>query len=322
MKKSTIQTILATLAVFACVWLAGTMFGHSVKSALGGSPQAVINPPNQNYVAVVFISGPIQNSAPNPLSISPQYYNHRATISYIYSLIDDANNTGIFLEINTPGGGVYETDELYLALMNYRAQTGRPIYAFMHSYAYSGGYYAAMAAEHIGVNRNTMTGSIGVIMTHVSYAGMYEEQGIVIDYITSGENKAMGAEGNTLSEEQRAIYQAIVDESFDQFVGIVCEGRGLDEETVRTIADGRIYTASQALELNLIDEITTHDELFIAFCTDLNSIYYAPNLTEYSFLQQILSATETIALKNEMESLQEIMESFQPGVPLYMYTGV
>jgi len=318
--KNAVKTIAATLAVFMAIWASGLWLGHSVKSALSPT-RAAITPPNQNYVAVVFVSGPIQNTASDPMSAYPQSYNHNATIAYINSLIADENNTGIFLELNTPGGGVYETDALYLALMKYKEETGRPIYAFIHSYSYSGGYYISMAADRIGANRNSMTGSIGVIMSHVSYAGLYEMLGINISYITSGTNKAMGADGNTLSEEQLAIYQGIVDESYDQFVDIICVGRGMDEEFVRTIGDGRIYTSNQALELGMIDEITEHDTMFIAFCTELESIYYAPDLREYSFLQQILNIAETTTPKTEAEAILEIIESFQPGVPLYIYAG-
>lgn len=319
-KNSIIKTIASVLAVFIFVWVAGLLLGNSIKSSLGTS-KAKINPPNQDYIAVIFVNGAIQNASSDPLSTYPQTYNYNATISYIYSLVEDKNNTGIFLELNTPGGSVYDSDALYLALMYYKEQTGRPIEAYIHYYSYSGGYYISMAADKISANRNSMTGSIGVVMTHVSYAGMYEQEGIAVTYITSGKNKSMGSDALTLTEEQLGIYQSIVDESYEQFVEIVCDGRGLSREEVLAAADGRIYTAYQAQALDLIDEIGDHDDILIAFCTDNNSIYYAPDLTEYTFLQQILYSIQQVTPKTEAETLQEIVESFQPGVPLYIYSG-
>lgn len=321
MKKNSIfKTIAAVLAVFVCVWAAGLLLGNSIKSSLGTS-KADINPPRQNYVAVLFVNGTIQNASSDPLSAYPQSYNHNATVSYIYSLVEDDNNTGIFLELNTPGGTVYDSDALYLALMYYKEKTGRPVHAYIHYYSYSGGFYVSMAADNISANRNSMTGSIGVVMTHVSYADMYEKEGIDVTYITSGKNKSMGSEALPLTEDQLAIYQSIVDESYDQFVEIVCDGRGLSREDVLTVADGRIYTAYQAQALNLIDDIGDHDDILIAFCEDNNSTYYAPDLTEYTFLQQVLYSMQEVTPKTEAETLQEIMDSFQPGVPLYIYSG-
>lgn len=104
------------------------------------------------------------------------------------------------------------------------------------------------AADEIYANRNTMTGSIGVIMQMYDLTGLYDKLGVKEVDIVSGKNKAMGSSGQELTDEQRAILQEYVDESYEQFVEIVSRGRGLDSDTVRELADGRIYTASGALE--------------------------------------------------------------------------
>jgi protease-4 len=131
----------------------------------------------------------------------------------------------------------------------------------MGSMAASGGYYISAPADGIYANRNTWTGSIGVIIgTLYDVSGFLDKVGIEATDITSGANKGMGSQTEHMTDEQRAIFQGLVDEAFDQFVGIVSEGRGMDEAYVRQIADGRIYSARQAVDNRLIDGILTRDE--------------------------------------------------------------
>ena len=116
-----------------------------------------------------------------------------------------------------------------------------------------------MASDKIFANRNCTTGSIGVIMSLVNTKELYDKLGIKEVNITSGRNKAMGSSGEDLTDEQKQILQSNVDEAYEQFVGIVAEGRNMDVKTVKNIADGRIYTANQALKLGLIDEIADYE---------------------------------------------------------------
>ena len=154
---------------------------------------------------------------------------------------NDPNNRGILLNINSPGGTVYESDEAYLALMD-------------SSLAASGGYYIACAADYIYANRNTLTGSIGVIAGEsVDATGLFEKIGIKMTTITAGRNKNMGNYNSVLTEEQRAIMQSIADEAYEQFTEIVSDSRGLSISQVKELADGRIYTAKQAKNNGLID---------------------------------------------------------------------
>ena len=150
--------------------------------------------------------------------------------------------SGILLRVDSPGGTVYESEELYRKLVAYKEETGRPVWTYMEHYAASGGYYISAPSDKIYANPNTTTGSIGVIMSGYDMSGLYEKLGIRSVSITSGKNKDM----SKLTEEQIAIYQSSVDESFDRFVEIVADGRKMTEETVREIADGRTYTAKQA----------------------------------------------------------------------------
>lgn len=186
------------------------------------------------------------------------YYDHVGTLEAIDALIDEEENIALLLLLNTPGGSLYESDELYHAVMIYKEKTSRPVYAYMKQECCSGGVYVAMAADTIMAARMTLTGNVGVYMSSYSEAGFYEKLGIEQEYITTGENKVSGYP--TLTEEQRAIDQALVDESFAFFKEVISESRGMTEEQMAPFLDGRILSALQAKELGLIDEVLYYDE--------------------------------------------------------------
>ncbi|MBQ3282015.1 MAG: signal peptide peptidase SppA [Eubacterium sp.] len=211
------------------------------------------------YIGVLDVNGTIQSDSGSELTT--QSYHHSWTLKKIDQLKSDSNNRGLIIAVNTPGGGVYESDELYLAIKDYKETTGRPVYSYMKSQATSGGYYISAPCDKIIANRNCWTGSIGVtIGTMYDITGLLKKYGVKTVTITSGKNKAMGSYTNELTEEQQEILQSLVDEAYEQFVGIVAEGRGMSVKDVKKLADGRIYTAKQAKANGLIDEIATYDE--------------------------------------------------------------
>ncbi len=195
--------------------------------------------------------------------------------------------------MDSPGGGVYESDELYFKIKEYQDTTNRPVVSYMASMAASGGYYISAPADKIYANRNCWTGSIGVtIGTVYDISGLLDNYGIKTVTITSGRNKAMGSMVDPLTDEQRAIFQSLVDESYEQFVGIVAEGRNMDLAKVKTIADGRIYSAQQAYTLGLVDSVCSYDDAI----ADLQKTYqlegceiYDMYYTDDSFFGTLLS---------------------------------
>lgn len=200
-----------------------------------------------SYIAELHIEGTIEHSN--------AAYNQKWLLDTIADLKKDDDNVGIILFLNTPGGGVYEADEVYLALQNYTS-TGKPLYAYMGPLAASGGYYISCAASKIFANRNTLTGSIGVIAgSSIDLSKLMDKAGITYTTIHSGKNKNMGNYNEPLSDEQRAILQSVADECYDQFTTIVAASRHMNKEDVVKLADGRIYTAKQALGNGLIDYI-------------------------------------------------------------------
>ncbi|MGN0734635.1 MAG: signal peptide peptidase SppA [Anaerovoracaceae bacterium] len=210
-----------------------------------------------DYIGVVYVEGEISEDG-------TATYNHAYILNSIEAMINDSENKGMILYVDTPGGSVFASDELYFKVKEYQEKTGRPVYSSMQSQATSGGYYISASCDKIIANRNCWTGSIGVTMgTIYDVTGLLEKAGIKTQTITSGRNKAMGSSTEKMTAEQREILQSLVDEAYDQFVGIVAEGRGLKESKVRELADGRIYTALQAQKLGLVDEIGTFKEAVV-----------------------------------------------------------
>jgi protease-4 len=221
--------------------------------------ETTVEYPNDDFIARISVVGEISSSE-DPYTSSNESYHHDWTMDQIDQLISNPSNKGIFLYVDTPGGTVYESDELYLKLLEYKESTDRPIYVYMGSMAASGGYYVSAVADQIHANRNTWTGSIGVITgTFFDVSGFLDEHKIKAVDITSGRNKNMGGMFESMTDEQKQILQGLVDEAYLQFVDIVAEGRNMDIDEVKVIADGRIYTAKQAVENGLIDEVGTEE---------------------------------------------------------------
>lgn len=288
----------------------GKLFG-GLTSITGGYNQPI---PYGDTVDVFYVEGTIQEGGTT--------YQHTWTINQIDALMENENNKGIFLYVNSPGGGIYESDELYLKLKEYKEITGRPVYAYMAQTAASGGLYITMAADKIYANRMTMTGSIGVIMSVMDTTGLQDLIGIKEENITSGPNKAMG---NPLTKEQKDILQSMIDESYDIFVDIIVENRNLDEAKVREIADGRLYSAYQAKELGLIDEVATYEEAMQNFIDTYGfescQIYHQS--APVSPLEEILSSVESEidgakAIEN-FNAIEQYIESHKtPKIMYYM----
>ena len=192
----------------------------------------------------------------------------------------------MILYVDTPGGSVFASDELYFKIKEYQEKTERPVYASMQSMAASGGYYISAPCDKIIANRNCWTGSIGVTLgTMYDISELLDNLGIKTNTITSGANKAMGSNVEPMTSEQRAIFQSMVDEAYEQFVGIVAEGRDMKISKVKKLADGRIYTAKQALDNGLIDQIGTFEEA----AADMKKTYALGDCAVESFTAPVTS---------------------------------
>jgi protease-4 len=174
----------------------------------------------------------------------------------------DENVKAVVLRVDSPGGSVAASDYLYHHLSKLRAESKKPIVVSMGSIAASGGYYISMAAgpveKTIFAEPSCFTGSIGVMIPHYNVAGLFDKYGIEQDAIVSHRLKDMGSLGRQMTDEEKQIFQTLVDESFVRFKQIICDNRSQftkNPEALNELATGQVYTAQQAKDSGLIDEI-------------------------------------------------------------------
>ncbi|OIO02124.1 MAG: S49 family peptidase [Desulfovibrionaceae bacterium CG1_02_65_16] len=177
----------------------------------------------------------------------------REVVDFLRELRQNDSVKGVLLRIDSPGGAVAPSQELYQAV---RALAKvKPVVVSMGTAAASGGYYAAAPATLIVANSGTITGSIGVRAQYVNLQGLLEKLGLKSDIMASGKMKAAGDPTQPLTPEQRTYIQALIMDLHQQFVSDVASARGLPEADVAKLADGRAYTGKQALKLKLVDKL-------------------------------------------------------------------
>jgi len=168
----------------------------------------------------------------------------------------DENVKAVVLRINTPGGTVTASDIIHHELKSFKASRKIPIVASIMDVGASGGYYVAAAADTVMAHPSSVTGSIGVIMLTVNARGLLEKVGLEATAVTSGPRKDMGSPFRTMTTEERAIFQGLIDSFYQRFLTVVQEGRPqLQMDQIKKLADGRIYTGDQAKASGLVDEI-------------------------------------------------------------------
>lgn len=175
----------------------------------------------------------------------------------VRELREHADNPAIkavVLRVNSPGGVVAPTQEIFAAIQRAR-KAGKPVVATLGAVAASGGYYVAAAADRIYANPGTLTGSIGVVMQMANLEGLLKKVGVEYVVVKAGAYKDVGNFARTMSPEERKMLQALLDDVYSQFVDAVAEGRGLERKEVLAFAEGRIYSGQQALALKMVDEM-------------------------------------------------------------------
>ena len=321
MKKKQIMGLVVAAALFVGVSAASVFTNTISKNLLQNSADDIINlggsyqfnPPSEDYIAIVRVEGTIREQSGSSTLEASSGYQHDSTMNYIDELMDDSNNKGILLYVDSPGGTVYESEELYQKLKEYKETTKRPIWDYMAHYAASGGYMVSMASDKIYANSNTTTGSIGVIMSGYDMSGLYKKLGIRYVSITSGKNK----DSSKFTDEQIAIYQDQINEAYEKFVNIVADGRDMSVEDVKKLADGRTYTAKQAKNNGLIDEISLYPDMKDAMSKKLGTSTFYEMESDEGFLQSLFSKAESLVPKSEAQVLTETAKSVESGVPMY-----
>ncbi|NLW41582.1 MAG: signal peptide peptidase SppA [Tissierellia bacterium] len=253
-------------------------------------------------------------------------YDHEFMLEQLDKVLDDESIKGIYFLVDTPGGGVYESAEIRDRILKIKEEKNIPIYVQMLGMAASGGYYVSADATKIYATQESITGSIGVISTTFDITGLLDKYGVSVTNYTSGNMKAMGSPFESPSEEEKSIWQELINETYDRFVSIVANGRNIPEETVRTLADGRIYTANQALNNGLIDEIAFPEKSLEDLKTENGletaEVFSYHKDTGTDFFSLLDLAKSKVEKSSDLIQLKEIMENHKNmPTPMYLYGG-
>jgi protease IV len=183
----------------------------------------------------------------------------RAIVKQLEGFRKDNDVKAIVFRIDSPGGGIAASQEIYEHVRRVR-ETGKPVIASMGSVAASGGYYVALGADTIMANPGTTTGSIGVIAEFPDFTKLLDKLGVQMTVIKSGRFKDTGSPYRQMNEQDRQYLQAWIDDGYNQFVQAVAKEREMTLERVRLLADGRVYSGEQARQLSLIDTLGTYED--------------------------------------------------------------
>jgi protease-4 len=196
------------------------------------------------------------------IPIEGEILDARDTVEALHRYADNSMVRGIVMRINSPGGAIAPSQEIYEAIRSVHASSGKPIVASLDSVAASGGYYIAAACDHIVSNPGSVTGSIGVILQWMETKDLIEWAKLKPQTIISGKMKDIGSPYRDMTDAERAYLQSVVSQLSSQFIRAVAAGRKgkMTEADVTRIADGRVFTGEQALSLKLVDSLGNLDD--------------------------------------------------------------
>lgn len=235
---------------------------------------------------------------------------------------DDKDVKAVVLRINSPGGTVTASDIIYHELEAFKQRRKIPVVASIMDVGASGGYYIAMAADQVMVHPSSVTGSLGVIMMTVNARGILEKIGLEANTITSGPRKDMGSPLRAMTDEERAIFQSVIMSFYERFINVIREGRkNLSEETIRKLADGRIYSGEQATAIGLTDGIGYLDDAIDVAKREAGLkeasvvTYRRPGEYKNNIYSQLLGGSaNALSLAN-----LDLTAMFRGGTPQFMY---
>ena len=249
----------AGLAMFALALMQTACVTINLPPGPGTLEEHRLSGTGKDKVLVMEISGVISSDNKEGFYTSPGML---ATVKEeLERAGKDEHVKAIVIKINSPGGTVTASDIIYHELKTFKAARKIPVVASIMDVGASGGYYIAAAADAVMAHPSSVTGSIGVIMLTVNAKGLLEKVGVETNAVTSGPRKDMGSPFRAMLPEERAIFQGVIDNFYHRFLQIVQEGRpNLNGETIKKLADGRIYSGEQAKASGLVDEIGYLDD--------------------------------------------------------------
>ncbi|RHW33494.1 signal peptide peptidase SppA [Lysinibacillus yapensis] len=220
-------------------------------------------------IALLSVDGVIQDVG-SSTPFTPVSYDHQNFLSQLDNILNDESIKGVVLYVNSPGGGVIESADIHEKIVEIKEQRNIPIYVSMGSYAASGGYYISAPADKIFAHNETITGSIGVIMQSYNFSELADNIGIKFETVKSGEHKDMFGGTRPTTAEERAMVQEMIDDSYETFVDVIEQGRGMTEAQVKKVADGRILGGAQAKKAGFVDELGGLDDTIASIRQDHN----------------------------------------------------
>ncbi|MEJ2748006.1 MAG: signal peptide peptidase SppA [Anaerolineae bacterium] len=271
---------------------------------------------SSDAVAIVRVEGAITSSDSSDFTGTAT---SGLVISDLEAAANDNSVKAIVLRVDSPGGTVTGASQIYEVVRDFE----KPVVVSMAGLAASGGYQISAPADYIFARPDTLTGSIGVIMTLYNAQELIDDIGVDVILITSGPNKSMGSTWEEITPEQQQIFEDLIDESYEAFVKIVADGRGMDMETVRQLADGRIYSGRQAVDNGLADELGNLDDA-IAKAAELGGISGEPRIVEYDHFpgwRQLLLGASSLASQSEADRIVNLMGEFMTPALEYRYVG-
>jgi protease IV len=227
-------------------------------------------------------------------------------IRQLRSFRNDNTIAGVLLKVNSPGGAVAPSQEIYAEVLNYQKQN-KPLIVSMGTVAASGGYYISSPAKKIFADPGTLTGSIGVIMTLPMYEALAKKVGVEMRTFKAGKFKDLTSPYRSMAAPEQALLQGMLDDTHDQFIGDVATARNLPYDTIKVYADGRVFTGRQALKAHLVDSLGGYHD----------ALKYLRHITGLSDKAKIIERTEKSTLFREW-LVEEAIKVF-PG--LYLITS-
>ena len=256
-----------TVALLCLTLLAAALSGCAPKVNLFGSQatdplrEYVLSGDGEGKVLQIHLRGMISDESRNSM-----FRTQGNVIQEMVSQLDlaalDDDIKAVVITINSPGGTVTASDILYNELTRFRETTGKKVVVVMLDVAASGGYYASLAADWIVAHPTTVTGSVGVIFMRPKLDGLMDKIGVGVEISKSGVDKDMGSPFRPTTEEETALFQAMIDDMAARFHSLVRTRREISDADMETVKTARVFTATQALKLGLVDEVGYMDAAF------------------------------------------------------------
>jgi protease-4 len=276
-------------------------------------------------IARIDLDGIIEMGRSEEFSLAAEGSRFESIQSSLKRAVKDPTVKAIVLRIHSPGGDVTASDVLHRAVK--QAAAAKPVIAMLDGMAASGGYYVACGATAIVCSPTTLTGSIGVIMEHFSYHGLFEKIGLGSEAITSGTYKDILNGARPMREDERQMLKTLVGEMYERFLSVVADGRKLKADALRnTVADGRILSGNQALQAKLVDKLGFIEDAYeearrLGKAPGASVVRYEPHQGWLSLLRMQALAM----LKSRPEARLEIgpmpRARLQPGMLYYLPAG-